>query len=265
MIHRELKLLQETPTFIGSERERQEYKKKRRQIANAVLEASTAAAQSWVVQGNFNLAVAGALNFGRLFASQNKYDQALRACAMDAEVFKKSGTANSHSACSAIYVNICEIIMNWFEQAASTFVHDAANSLANAVAEESQSRQQMYTDLEIREAVENMRHVVNYSSEEPLKETKVHCELKHSPVSALLSVVCAARRNAKRLTLPKAETAVVAEAQQADALEDNWSSRQEANDEEAKRHDDEAVSKELKKDAKEQARQISGEAGLMFL
>lgn len=53
-------------------------------------------------------------------------------------------------------------------------------------------------DLEIREAVENMRHVVNYSSEEPLKETKVHCELKHSPVSALLSVVCAARRNAKR-------------------------------------------------------------------
>lgn len=33
MIHRELKLLQETPTFIGSERERQEYKKKRRQIA----------------------------------------------------------------------------------------------------------------------------------------------------------------------------------------------------------------------------------------
>lgn len=33
IIHRELKLLQETPTFIGSERERQEYKKKRRQIA----------------------------------------------------------------------------------------------------------------------------------------------------------------------------------------------------------------------------------------
>lgn len=32
------------------------------------------------------------------------------------------------------------------------------------------------------------------------------------------------------LTLPKAETTVVAEAQQADALEDNWSSRQEAND-----------------------------------
>lgn len=64
---------------------------------------------------------------------------------VQAEVFKRSGTANSHSACSAIYVNICEIIMNWFEQTACTFVHDAANSLANAIAEESQNKQQMYS------------------------------------------------------------------------------------------------------------------------
>lgn len=53
-------------------------------------------------------------------------------------------------------------------------------------------------DLEIREAIENMRHVVNYSSKDPLRETKIHCEPKYSLVTALLSVVCAARCKVKR-------------------------------------------------------------------
>ena len=33
LIHRELKILEESPTFMGTERERQEFKKRRKQIA----------------------------------------------------------------------------------------------------------------------------------------------------------------------------------------------------------------------------------------
>ncbi|XP_026192805.1 zinc finger MYND domain-containing protein 12-like [Cyclospora cayetanensis] len=65
LIYRELNLLQETSNPVGSERERQEQDKMRKQVANAILNTSTSAAQTWVVQGNFKLAVAGALYAAR--------------------------------------------------------------------------------------------------------------------------------------------------------------------------------------------------------
>ncbi|CDI87319.1 hypothetical protein, conserved [Eimeria praecox] len=247
-------------------------------VLTVILEVSTSAAQTWIVQGNFGLAVAGALyatrtaemlfgtdslevvhpqlllaqiylglnqlhsaeellnmaerglakhpeagrsarcslyrNFGRLYACQNKYDQALRACAMDAEVFRKCGRAESHTACNAMYKKVCDIIIRWFEQNANMAANrDEMPSPKPVLQEENQRQDLVKSELEIQEAMETLRHIIEYAKDNHTESPELHYE-----------------------------------------------EEQASDDEAVKRHDEATVAKQLRRDAKEQQHQIAEEA-----
>ncbi|KAL8431544.1 hypothetical protein Efla_000590 [Eimeria flavescens] len=266
LIYKELNILQEESSVIGSERERQELGKRRKQLAKFVLETSTAAAQTWVVQGDFGLAVAGAIyaariaeelygadtiavvpsqlllaeiylvihthgsllaertqadrglakypeaslstrcslyrNFGRLYASQGKYDQALQACATDVyfascefgamdfrtlpsffnmvEVFRKSGREEAHFACTALCAKICEIVMAWFEQLACNCpLLECGEQLKYNIGEETLAGPHPYSELELQKVTEIMRRIVEYSAGAQYKGSRLHGERQY--------------------------------------------------------------------------------------
>lgn len=235
-------------------------KKRRKQIATVVLETSTGAAQTWVVQGNFTLAVAGALyaartaemlfgtdslevvhpqlllaqiylglnqlhsaeellnmaqrgiakhpeagryarcslyrNFGRLYACQNKYDEALRACAMDvycaacefgptsfrmvpaffsmAEVFRKCGHPDSHTACKAMYTKVCDIIIRWFEQNADMTPNAEGTASPKSTASGENCKEGFAKSrLEMQEATETVRQIIEHSKSSPTESSEL--------------------------------------------------------------------------------------------
>ncbi|CDJ60443.1 hypothetical protein, conserved [Eimeria maxima] len=217
LIHRELKILEESPTFMGSERERQEFKKRRKQIATVVLETSTGAAQTWVVQGNFTLAVAGALYAARtaemlfgtdslevvhpqlllaqIYLGLNQLHSAeellnmvyCAACEFGptsfrmvpaffsmAEVFRKCGHPDSHTACKAMYTKVCDIIIRWFEQNADMTPNAEGTASPKSTASGENCKEGFAKSrLEMQEATETVRQIIEHSKSSPTESSEL--------------------------------------------------------------------------------------------